>query len=270
MRKRRIIQRRRRARRGAAVRWAAGIVLAAAVVMAGLQPEARAFVAARVQACVEAVQAFASDEAAQQEVTLAEMNVFGLQLGVYDSGESAQRELQKLFENGMPCIIWQEAQMRIVCAAALSRETLSNAETLGNESWVFETQLPKVTVRIHADASRIEAIAGLLGLADAAFCDLLNDAQTLEQIVEAVRTRAIEAKSAHPDHLFYTQLAQSLENWAAMMTQSMEQYEETLARQYGAATMCTLCRALRQELIAQSTASAQRTPSTAADVMPPA
>ena len=55
---------------------------------------------------------------------------------------------------------------------------------------------------------------------------------------------------------------------------TMAEQNEADARSYAAITICMLCRELRLALEGQasaaSTASAQRTPSTAADVMPPA
>ena len=54
------------------------------------------------------------------------------------------------------------------------------------------------------------------------------------------------------------------------MEKTLAQTDEAEARSYGAVSMCMLCRELRQALSASNTVSAQRTPSTAADVMPPA
>ena len=82
-------------------------------------------------------------------------------------------------------------------------------------------------------------------------------------------------RSAHPESALYTQLAQSLVNWCTLMEQTRQETDEAAARRYAAVTICTLCRELRivianQPASAQSTASAQRMPSTAAEVMPPA
>ena len=101
----------------------------------------------------------------------------------------------------------------------------------------------------------------------------LSGEEVLTGLLERTRSQAVAALHAHPEHELYTQLAQSLCNWCALIEGTLETQGEAAARSYARVTVCTLCYELRRTLIAQSeesTASAQRTPSTAAEVMPPA
>ena len=100
--------------------------------------------------------------------------------------------------------------------------------------------------------------------------------ESLPELLQKTREQAQTAKAEHPNHLLYTQLAQSLLNWCDLLEGVMQDQGESIARNYARATMCVLCFELRKALLDEgiqseaSTASAQRTPSTAADVMPPA
>ena len=70
--------------------------------------------------------------------------------------------------------------------------------------------------------------------------------RTLSDILADVQTRARRAVSAHPENTLYTQLAQSLVNWCALMEET-----PTGTRPYARATMALLCRELRRALVNQ-------------------
>ena len=99
---------------------------------------------------------------------------------------------------------------------------------------------------------------------------------SLETLIGHAKEQAAAALSMQPEHELYAQLAQSIDGWCTLMEDAMKTYGESGAISYARVTMCTLCRELRKELLNEaaqseaSTASAQRTPSTAAEVMPPA
>ena len=213
----------------------------------------------------------------QAELTLPKREMYALQLGVFDSGERAASEAQRLQNMGVQCIVWQREKMRIVSSVALSREGLNHASAGGNEAYVIKDVLPKVSLRIQAGVGQIASVQRLLELPDEILMHLLTGEQPLDVLVSQAKEIAQAELGAHPEHALYTQLAQSLVNWCALMETTMQENSETQARNYAAVTVCTLCRELRLALQSQasqaieaSTASAQRTPSTAADVMPPA
>ena len=208
----------------------------------------------------------------EAQLTLPELRVYALQLGVYDSGERAQAEMQRLTEGGVPCVIWQREQMRIVCDAALSRDALDVRTVQAIEAYAIAETLPEVVLRVEADSAALEGVRTLLLLPDELLGALAGD-EPLTALLERTRAQAEAALAAHPEHVLYTQLAQSLCNWCALIEGTRSVQGETVARGYARATVCTLCYELRRTLIAQSeesTVSAQRTPSTAAEVMPPA
>ena len=208
----------------------------------------------------------------EAQLTLPELRVYALQLGVYDSGERAQTELQRLTADGVPCVIWQREQMRIVCDAALSREALEDAAAQGREACVAEETLAEVVLRVEAQSGALSGVRELLLLPDSLLVALGGE-EPLADLLERTRAQAALALAAHPEHTLYTQLAQSLCNWCALIEGTLETQGEAVARSYARATICTLCYELRRVLTedsAASTASAQRTPSTAAEVMPPA
>ena len=200
--------------------------------------------------------AFAGRQEATQKLTLPEMRVYALQLGVYDSGELAQQEQQRLSQQGMPCIIWQRERMRIVCAAALSEQALASAQAAGLETYVIEDEMPEVQLRLSAAQRELEGATELLTLPDSAFGALLlsQDARPLSDVIDSARKIAQRALSSHGENALYTQLAQSIVNWCTLIERAQEEWGDTLARQYAALTMCTLCRELRAELIAQASA----------------
>ncbi|MBQ7887604.1 MAG: hypothetical protein IJ313_12045 [Clostridia bacterium] len=223
----------------------------------------------KIAALTEGIQVFS--QSAQQEMTLPQYDVYALQLAVFDSGERAANELKRLQSQGVRCVIWQRERMRIVADAALERDGLNSSAAKGNDAYVIRDTLEAVTLRLSADALGVEQAKRLLEAPDALLHAILKDSETaMEQIAGQAETIAAEALDQPMENTLYTQLAQSLQNWSLLMKKTLETADEEEARSYGAVTMCTLCRELRQTLSALSTASAQRTPSTAADVMPPA
>ena len=249
---------------------AAGVLLLAGMAMA---PQLRESLADAVHRAMGAVQAMALPMAAQTQITLPEKTVYALQLGAYDSGERAQNELVRLSGEGVLCVIWQREQMRLVCDAAGSKGKLVSDAAQGNDAWVIQDELSEVVLRVSADAPSMDAVRRLLTLPDKLYEQLCAEPEALEAIIAQAKEEALPARDAHPDNALYTQLAQSLVNWCDLMDSTRESYGQAAAMSYARVTMCTLCHELRQALLAQSaasTASAQRTPSTAADVMPPA
>jgi len=215
------------------------------------------------------IQAF-SQHNAQLDMKLEAYDVYALQLAVFDSGERAANELARLQGLGVRGVIWQKERMRIVADAAFSREGLDIKAARGQEAYVIREPMEAVSLRLHADASGIEQAKYLLETPDRLLGELAQDTQSLEMIAGETKALAEASLNAYPENALYTQLAQSLINWSALMEKTLGETDEAAARSYGAVTMCTLCRELRQALSAASTASAQRTPSTAADVIPPA
>ena len=215
------------------------------------------------------VQAF-SQQHTQLDMKLEAYDVYALQLAVFDSGERAASELSRLQNLGIRCVIWQKTRMRIVADAAFSREKLNISTAKGQEAYVIREPLPEVSIRLSADASGVAQAKRLLESPDQILHALAQNDQPLEAIIAQTRELAESAKDTYPENALYTQLAQSLLNWSALMEKTVAEADEAEARSYGAVIMCTLCRELRQALSASSTASAQRTPSTAADVIPPA
>lgn len=213
-------------------------------------------------------------QSTQMEMTLPHREMYALQLGVFDNGERAAAEARRLQSKGVRCVIWQREKMRIISSVALSREGLNQASAGGNEAYVIKDVLPRVSLRIKADAGEIVRVQRLLETPDDILMHLLTGEKPLGALVSQAKEIAQTELDAHPEHALYTQLAQSIANWCDLMEAAIQESDETTARNYAAATICTLCRELRLALENQAmearTASAQRTPSTAADVMPPA
>lgn len=258
MRKRRrryVSRRRRQERRKDLARRA--VILTVVLLLAGLAmaPQLRSALVGGARRAARSVQAAVTLEEAQAEVTLPAMKVYALQLGAYDNGEHAQLELERLLAQGVPCMIWQREQMRLICDAAQSRDVLSTEAAQGHDAWTVEEEAPEVLLRIGADASQVDAVRELLLLPDELFAALKDGGEALDALTQRTRELAVQAQQAHPENLLYMQLAQSLLNWCTLMDQSEAAYGETAARAYARATMCTLCCELRQTLIAQSEAS---------------
>ena len=273
---RRPVSRRRQEERRRIVRRrmliAAGVLLLAG---AAMTPQLRGSLVQMAQQGVFAVQTLALTQEAQMEVTLPEMTVYALQLGVYDNGEHALNRQKQLEEEGVLSVIWQRSQMRLVCDAVQRKGALSADAANGAEAWVISEELPEIVLRVSAQEGELEEVSGLLTLPDALFARLCDQAP-LSALISGAREQAQAALSAHPEHELYAQLAQSLAGWCTLMEETAQAQGEAAARSYARVTMCTLCYELRQTLLADaaqsasSTASAQRTPSTAAEVMPPA
>ncbi|MBR5288748.1 MAG: hypothetical protein IKU34_09210 [Clostridia bacterium] len=249
----------------------AGAVLALCAM--AMTPELRLKIAQTAKNGVSAVQTLAS-AVREVEITLPEMTVYALQLGVYDNGERAQSEQQRLNKQGVQSIIWQREKMRIVCSAAKSKAALDLRAADGNEAYVISDTMPQVRLRIRCESGKEEEAAAFIRLPDTLLDELMGgEGRALQQITADTRTLAERALEEHPEHLLYTQLAQSLINWCELTEASAE--NET-AHGYASVMMYTICREWRMALLedysasAESTASAQRTPSTAAEVMPPA
>ena len=248
---------------------AAVVLLLASLAMA---PQLKERIADAAYRAASAVETLASG-AGQTQITLEEKTVYALQLGAYDNGEHAQRELRRLMDEGVLSVIWQREQMRLVSDAAGNKRTLSLEAAKGNDVWTIRDTLPEVVLRVSADAKALSNARDLLTLPDRVFEQLCTEPDRIGENLALVREAASRALTAHPDNALYTELAQSLVNWCQLMDDARETYGDQFAVSYGRVTMYTLCYELRRELLAQSeasTASAQRTPSTAAEVMPPA
>ena len=218
-----------------------------------------------------AAQVFAGRGSAQKELTLPERKVYALQLGVFDSGERAAVEAKRLEQSGVRCMIWQREQMRIISSVALHRDALDLGSARGHEAYVISDTLGEVSVRITGEADTLDEVCTLMTLPDNLLTSLLESGEEpLPEMIRRTRELAQAAQNAHPENTLYTELAQSLINWCALMEQSKGDNSQT----YAQLTLYALCYEVRaaidRQASAESTASAQRTPSTAADVMPPA
>lgn len=213
------------------------------------------------------VQAFSQ----QMEMTLPGYDVYALQLAVFDNGERAAAQMQHLHSQGIRCVIVQGERMRLIADVALSRQALQSRAAKGHEAYVLRDTLQAIPLRLSADSMGIARAKRLLETPDALLHAIVKKPESsLRDIVNQAVRIADESLGTNTENMLYTQLAQSLNNWSVLMQKTLEEADETDARSYGAATMYLLCRQLRQALNASNTASAQRTPSTAADVIPPA
>ena len=191
------------------------------------------------------LRAYLADLRAQEiEVMLPERRIYALQLGVFDNGESAESERKRLAAMGVPCVVWQDAQMRLMADAATSRETLLG-ETAGQTSFVTGETLTRVDMRLSAGKSDGNDAARLLHLPDEAL-SRLESGEALADVLADVRAQAQRGVSAHPENTLYTQLAQSLVNWCALIEKTPNG-----DKPYARATMALLCRELRRALANQ-------------------
>ncbi len=200
-----------------------------------------------IRKTVQSVAAFAGIEEEKTEVTLPRMKVYALQLGVFDSGELAQSEQKKMMAENIPCIIWQREQMRLVCAASTSEETLPMDAAGEKSACVIHDVLPEVSIELSAGERDVQRAADFLRLPDDVFLKLIDGDEEWSTIVEYVKHEASREKLLHPENELYVQLAQSLLNWCTLMEQMAER--PIAVRPYAAVTMCTLCRELRQTLL---------------------
>ena len=219
------------------------VILALAVLAltsAAMAPELRAYLNAKIR---RGVQAFADLRAQEIEVTLPERRIYALQLGVFDNEESAESERKRLAAMGVPCAVWQDAQMRLMADAATSRETLLG-ETAGQTGFVTEETLMRVDMRLSAGKNDGNDAARLLHLPDEAL-SRLESSEALADVLADVRAQAQRGVSA-PENTLYTQLAQSLVNWCALIEKTPNG-----DKPYARATMALLCRELRRALANQ-------------------
>ena len=220
------------------------------------------------------MQTFAQSGSENREITLQEMELYALQLGVFDSGERAQSEKERLIKAGVPCVIWQRDKMRLICSVAKAREALDTAAAGGNDAYIVRDTLPEIHLRVSCARADADAVIGLIGLPDRILGELLSaEGRMLDVLITETRESASHALNAHPENQLYSELAQILLDWCSALESEKDQLN---AECYAAVTLCTICREWRNALQGdyaiseESTASAQRTPSTAADVMPPA
>lgn len=237
------LERARRARRRALV---VGIV--AVLSALAMAPPLRGRIANVGKKGLEAVQAFArGGQTAQAELTLPGREVYALQVGAFDSGESAAKEQSRLAKAGVPCVIWQREQMRLICCAATSREGLSGGSAKGQAAYVVSDVWPQVQLRLTAGQEDVEEALALLMLPDGLF-ERLQSGEALDALMVETREQAKRAMAAHPESALYSELAQSLANWCDLMEETRRTQSEETARAYAQATMCTLCRELRVAL----------------------
>lgn len=231
-----------RRRRKRAARWRRRLILTLAVLTLGALAASPDF--KETLSGLE-LPAFSPD-VQQAEMTLPEMEVYALQLAVFDSGERAADEANRLQAEGVRCIVWQREKMRIVSSVALSREALDWSSAKGHEGYVIRETLSPMTLRLSCGADALDDVRTLLQMPDGALKRLLTGEEALDAIVKETDEAAKRAVDRHPAHALYTQLAQSLINWCALMEHAG--MEGNGARGYAALTMCTLCRELRTAL----------------------
>lgn len=124
--------------------------------------------------------------------------------------------------------------MRLIADAASKRETLTDAAAQGMACFIAEETLARVDVSLSAGESDAQTAAELLHLPDETLSRLEED-ETLSDILADVQTRARRAVSAHPENTLYTQLAQSLVNWCALMEETPTGHASLCAGDDGAA-----------------------------------
>lgn len=240
------LERARRMRRRAIM---AGIVALLAAL--GMAPPLRAKIESAGRQGIQAMQAFAAREEAQAELTLPGREVYALQVGAFDSGERAEQERSRLAQQGLPCIIWQREQMRLICCAAATREALDMVSAKGKDAYVVADSWPQVRLCLRAGQADVEEALALLMLPDGLF-GRLQSGEALGTLVDEAREKAKRALDTHPENVLYSELAQSLQNWCSLMEETASTQSEATARAYATATMCTLCRELRVALNAQA------------------
>ena len=225
---------------------AAGILLLGALAMA---PDLKE----KLRSLSRDVQTF-SGGAQQAELTLPEREVYALQLAVFDSGERAASEARRLQAKGVRCIVWQREKMRIVSSVALTRDALDLDTAKGEEAYVIRDTMEAVPLRLSCGAAELKNVQALLETPDSVLTRLLTGEESLSDVLADVASIVSRAAGSHPEHELYVQLAQSLDNWCALMERTMQETDEKSARSYAAVTMCTLCRELRLALQSQETA----------------
>lgn len=197
---------------------------------------------------VQAFRGFASHDVQTQTLILPELEVYALQLGVYESGERAQTEAERLLEAGIPCVVWQRERMRLVCSASLSEEGLERATAAGRETFAVHETLPQIHLRLNAETEELQAVSELLCLPDTLLETLDSGDAQLDMLVAQTRSKAQVALTAHPESALYTQLAQSLMDWCALVQQAQDSSMGESSRAYAQAMACVLADRLRSAL----------------------
>ena len=137
--------------------------------------------------------------------------------------------------------------MRIVCSVAKSRDALDMQAAQGREAYVITDTMPKVSLRMSCAAGELEETAAFIRLADVLFDELIGGGErTLDQITMDTREKAKRAMDAHPEHLLYSQLAQSLLNWCDLTDAAAG---SARAKNYASVMMYTICREWRMALL---------------------
>ncbi|MBQ2990395.1 MAG: hypothetical protein IJD60_03790 [Clostridia bacterium] len=197
-----------------------------------------------------AEQVFADETAGQMELTLPQREICALQLGVFDDGQRAQDEAERLQREGVRCIVWQKERMRIISGVALSKDALDFAAAHGHEAYVYRETMPSVTLRLTAAADALDQVRAVLTAPDSTLMLLLEEeALPLEEIVLRTRAMSQDAMDAHPENELFTSLARSLLSWCDLMDAMKSDNAQGL-RGYAALTMSTVCRELRIALMA--------------------
>ncbi len=270
-----ITARRRLRRRGTFIRrtaMTAGVVLL--LCSLAMSDSLRDRLAELSQRGISAVYTFsedAEDEIEETTVELSEITVYALQLGVFDSEQGAKAQQDRLAAQGVRCAAWQRDKIRLICSVAPERELLDLEAAGGNEAYIIRDTLARVKLRLSCAKNGANDAAAFVKLPDETLTALMKG-ETARDLAVNVRWQAEKALQAHPENELYIGLAKAMLAWCD--TAEMET-DETASECFASVAMCTICREWRQTLTdyalsAQSTASAQRTPSTAADVMPPA
>ena len=145
---------------------------------------------------------------------------------------------------GIPCAIWQENVMRLIAAVSDTRESIDLGAAKGQESFILAKTLEKVEIKLSAEENSISAAAELMRLPDEILIRLMKRRDTLPDILATVRGKAESAVGEHPENELYTQLAQSLLNWCALIERT-----DNNSYAYAGATMALLCTELRRTLL---------------------
>ena len=145
---------------------------------------------------------------------------------------------------GIPCAIWQENVMRLIAAVSDARESIDQGAAKGQESFIIAKTLEKVEIKLSAEENSVSAAAELMCLPDETLIRLMKGRDTLPDILAKVREKAESAVGEHPENELYTQLAQSLLNWCALIERT-----DNNSYAYAGATMALLCMELRRTLL---------------------
>lgn len=195
-----------------------------------------------------ALRSIACHDVQTQTLILPKLDVYALQLGVYESGERAQTEAESLLEAGIPCVVWQRERMRLICSASLSAERLDCAAAAGRETFVVHETLPQIRLHLNAEAEELQAVCELLRLPDTLLETLDSGDAQLDALVAQTQSKAQAALTAHPESALYTQLAQSLMDWCALAQKAQASDMGESSRAYAKAMACVLADRLREAL----------------------